>query len=82
MFEKFARIFSRRQKQTTFSGADFLDVLRVNTLVKFSADNILKYSYKEKYQFLVCQRVIKVKAPITTVADNALKYFFFTFQRK
>ena len=29
-FEKFARIFRRRQKQTTFSDADFLGVLRVN----------------------------------------------------
>ena len=28
-FEKFARIFSRRQKQTTFSDAGFLGVLRV-----------------------------------------------------
>ena len=28
-FEKFARIFSRRYKQTTFSGADFLGALRV-----------------------------------------------------
>ena len=28
-FEKFARIFSRRHKQTTFSDADFLGVLRV-----------------------------------------------------
>ena len=30
-FEKFARIFSRRQKQTTFSDADSLGVLRVKT---------------------------------------------------
>ena len=29
-FEKFARIFSRRHKQTTFSDADFLGVLKVN----------------------------------------------------
>ena len=29
-FEKFARIFSRRHKQTTFSDAGFLGVLRVN----------------------------------------------------
>ena len=28
-FEKFARIFSRRHKQTTFSDAGFLGVLRV-----------------------------------------------------
>ena len=31
-FEKFARIFSRRHKQTTFSDADFLGALRVNHL--------------------------------------------------
>ena len=30
-FEKFARIFSRRHKQTTFSDAGFLGVLRVKT---------------------------------------------------
>ena len=34
-FEKFARIFSRRHKQTTFSDAGFLGVLRVNTLLTF-----------------------------------------------
>ena len=28
-FEKFARIFSRRHEQTTFSDADFLGVLKV-----------------------------------------------------
>ena len=32
MFEKFARIFSRRHKQTTFSDAGFLGALTVNTL--------------------------------------------------
>ena len=31
-FEKFARIFSRRHKQTTFSDAGFLGVLRVKYL--------------------------------------------------
>ena len=31
-FEKFARIFSRRHKQTTFSDAGFLGVLRVKEL--------------------------------------------------
>ena len=31
-FEKFARIFSRRHKQTTFSDAGFLGVLRVKIL--------------------------------------------------
>ena len=30
-FEKFARIFSRRHKQVTFSDADFFGALRVNT---------------------------------------------------
>ena len=29
-FEKFARIFSRRHKQTTFSDAGFLGILKVN----------------------------------------------------
>ena len=33
-FEKFARIFSRRHKQTTFSDAVFLGVLRINKLVE------------------------------------------------
>ena len=31
-FETFARIFSRRHKQTTFSDAGFLDVLRVKSV--------------------------------------------------
>ena len=30
-FEKFARIFSRQHKQTTFSDAGFLGILRVKT---------------------------------------------------
>ena len=37
--EKFARIFSRRHKQTTFSDADFLGVLRVNNVPKYSLKN-------------------------------------------
>ena len=32
-FEKFARIFSRRHKQTIFSDAGFLGVLRVNEYI-------------------------------------------------
>ena len=31
-FEKFARIYSRRHKQTTFSDAGFLGILRVKGL--------------------------------------------------
>ena len=31
-FKKFARIFSRRHKQMTFSGAGFLGILRVKVL--------------------------------------------------
>ena len=34
-FEKFARIFSRRHKQTTFSGAGFFGILRVKELKLF-----------------------------------------------
>ena len=37
-FEKFARIFSRRHKQTTFSDAGFLSVLRVK-LKTFPSNN-------------------------------------------
>ena len=33
-FEKFARIFSRRHKQTTFSDAGFLGILRVKVNAK------------------------------------------------
>ena len=33
-FEKFAKIFSRRRKQTTFSDADFLGVLRVRNYLE------------------------------------------------
>ena len=33
-FEKFARIFSRPHKQTTFSDAGFLGILRVSMLGK------------------------------------------------
>ena len=32
-FEKFSKIFSRRHKQMTFSDADFLGALRVNTVL-------------------------------------------------
>ena len=32
MFEKLARIFSRRHKQTTFSDAGFLGVLRIKRI--------------------------------------------------
>ena len=36
-FQKFARIFSRRHKQTTFSDAGFLGILRVNIPFIFGA---------------------------------------------
>ena len=35
-FKKFARIFSRRHKQTTFSDAGFLAALRVKDYIKDS----------------------------------------------
>ena len=35
-FERFAKIFSRRHKQTTFSDVGFLGVLRVNSLDYFT----------------------------------------------
>ena len=34
MFEKFARIFSRRHKQTTFSDVGFLGALRVDENIR------------------------------------------------
>ena len=37
-FEKFARIFSRQHKQTTFSDAGFLDILRVKFLDKYGKE--------------------------------------------
>ena len=39
-FEKFARIFSRRHKQTTFSDAGFLGALRVKR-VTYDSKNLL-----------------------------------------
>ena len=47
-FEKFARIFSRRHKQTTVSDADFLGILRVKVLSKFTADNLKLCHFSEK----------------------------------
>ena len=43
-FEKFARIFSRHHKQTTFSDAGFLGVLRVNIFQNFLSVALLKSS--------------------------------------
>ena len=54
-FEKFARIFSRRHKQTTFSDSGFLGALRVN--------HIISYKYKLSQTSLVyANRTINVKA--------------------
>ena len=39
-FEKFARIFSRRHKQTTFSDAGFLGALRVNSFSKWQPNPV------------------------------------------
>ena len=54
-FEKFARIFSRWHKQTTFSDAGFLGVLRVNmiwaTLWKHPYSNILKILPPKNWKF-------------------------------
>ena len=40
-FEKFTRMFSRRHKQTTFSDAGFLGILRVKELSTTAADDNL-----------------------------------------
>ena len=45
-FEKFTRIFSRRHKQTTFSDAGFLGVLRVKGQITTAADDILIFLTK------------------------------------
>ena len=42
MFEKLARIFSRQHKQTTFSDAVFLDVLRVNAFYMWKIEQFTK----------------------------------------
>ena len=42
-FEKFARIFSRRHKQTKFSDAVFLGILRVKVPSKTVVDTILYF---------------------------------------
>ena len=42
-FEKFARRCSRRQKQTTFSDADFLGALRFNIIKAFRTSYIVNY---------------------------------------
>ena len=47
-FEKFARLFSRLYKQTTFSDAGFLGILRVNALKrKTSIFSVKKVPYLE-----------------------------------
>ena len=49
IFEKFARIFSRRHKQTTFSDAGFLGVLRVKLVLhaqNFTLDSDTSPKYK------------------------------------
>ena len=73
-FEKFARIFSRQHKQTTFSDAGFLGVFRVKTsacLVKFSVDdlkeNILTlksffYFFLQKTEFDISCKVSPMEA--------------------
>ena len=40
-FEKFARIFSRRHKQRTFSDAGFLGILRVKVISKAVAPGVV-----------------------------------------
>ena len=66
-FEKFARIFSRRHKQTTFSDAVFLGALRVKTICMtclslFSGKNkkaIVSLSSAE-----LVQRIVKVNLQV------------------
>ena len=52
-FEKFARIFSRQHKQTTFSDAGFLGVLRVKRTCLFYCFlyklNVKKIAFGNKY---------------------------------
>ena len=68
-FEKFARIFSRRHKQTTFSDVGFLGVLRVNNnfLVLNVANNLLVRK---------CKTIVLVSA---TFDKNQRENFFLCF---
>ena len=45
-FEKIARIFSRRHKQTTFSNAGFLGILRVKSITdKYETSDVSSNNY-------------------------------------
>ena len=59
-FEKFARIFSRRHKQTTFSDAGFCGVLRVSCCVLLSHQRSLIYARTIVDNELKCQNTVFV----------------------
>ena len=71
-FEKSARIFSRRHKQT-FSDAVFLGALRVK-----ARDPIRFHVWRFTSCICIqCPPILTFKALVKTVADDILKFFFF-----
>ena len=66
-FEKFARIFSRRHKQTTFSDAGFFGVLRVKSIGLF-----FWFRRSSKYIF---KMVMVAVAAILDILDFQFKQF-------
>ena len=85
-FEKFARIFSRRHKQTTFSDAVFLGALRVKTqhrVVNCTCSNFRKKYCKElrclnTYSKFVCVEVLQPSQP-NGVMSSAVSLPNYTF---
>ena len=65
-FEKFARIFSRRHKQTTFSDAGFLGVLRVKKSNKNNKKKKKKKKEKSKTnsRFLFDRFLVSYNVPL------------------
>ena len=59
-FEKFARIFSRRHKQTTFSDAGFLGALRVNNIIIKEVTCLTRGGWKISGFFTLSQKMINI----------------------
>ena len=78
-FEKFARIFSRRHKQTTFSDAVFLSALRV----KLQTDKSSYFSHQEFKSDNIFQafRFASFQKQILGVFLHIMYIFIFLFQQ-
>ena len=76
-------IYSARKHDLPKNGQEPLNVIIIiNLIIVAAGANFYVPSFKAVSLLFLEKKLLTLKAPIMTAADNIHKYFFFVFQRK